>query len=118
MTNLYDQIGEKIKDLRKIYGNISQDDLAKELKVSSNTVSRWETSTYKPSVEDLQKIANFFGVDITSFFPAIENPKLQALMSATGNLADKDIEELTEYAKFRKVRQALEKSKNDKLNQE
>ena len=115
MENIYQQIGNKIKELRQSYGNLSQEDLAKSIKVTSNTVSRWETAVYKPSVEDIQKIAKFFGVSISLFFPDIENPKLQALMSATGNLDQKDIEELIEYANYRKIRQVLA-SKKSKSN--
>lgn len=65
-----------------------------------------------PSVEDLETIARFFGVTLGVFFPDIEpSARLQALMSATGDLDDDDLDELTRYAQFRKARKHLEYSK-------
>lgn len=118
MSEIYKFIGEKIRELRQNYGSIalSQEDLAKKIGVQTNTVSRWETATYKVSAEDLQKLAKTFSVDISVFFPETEQsilkPSLQALMSATSDLTEEDIAELTEYAKFRKARQILNASKS------
>ena len=36
------------------------------MKTTANTISRWETATYKPSISDLERLAQFFGVPITS----------------------------------------------------
>ncbi len=120
MSELYKFIGEKIRELRQNYGSLalSQEDLAKKIGVQTNTVSRWETATYKVSAEDLQKLAIAFSVDISVFFPETEQvkltPSLQALMSATSDLTEEDIAELTEYAKFRKARQILNANKSRK----
>lgn len=120
MSDLYKEIGNRIKELRKNFSSkgLSQEDLAEKIKVPTNTVSRWETATYKVSAEDLQKLAKFFGVDISLFFPETEqttlNPSIQALMSATSDLGDDDIAELTEYARFRKARQVLNANKKRK----
>lgn len=120
MSDLYKEIGNRIKELRKNFSSkgLSQEDLAEKIKVPTNTVSRWETATYKVSAEDLQKLAKFFGVDISIFFPETEQtnlkPSLQALMSATSDLGDDDIAELTEYARFRKARQVLNANKKRK----
>lgn len=117
MSELYKFIGEKIRELRQNFGTValSQEDLAKKIDVQTNTISRWETATYKVSAEDLQKVAKTFCVDISVFFPETEQSKLssglQSLMSATSDLADEDIAELTEYARFRKARQILNASK-------
>ena len=117
MSDLYKYIGGKIRDLRQKYGakGISQEDLAKEIKTSANTISRWETAAYKPSAMDLHNLAKFFGVNISVFFPTMEIPRLQALMSALGELDENDIDELTHYAQYRKAKQLLDaanKSKN------
>ena len=48
---------------------MSQEALAREVKVAANTISRWETCTYRPSLEDLERLARFFEVSITTFFP-------------------------------------------------
>src|SRR5262249_19564936 len=110
MPDIYEQIGQKIRELRDAWpkGRLSQEALANELKIASNTVSRWETGTYKPTPEDLDKLARFFKVSITVFFPNLENDdeRVAALTSATGGLNDRDFEEVVRYAEFRKVRSA------------
>ncbi|MCI0352035.1 MAG: hypothetical protein L0Z53_21660 [Acidobacteriales bacterium] len=53
-----------------------------------------ETATYKPAISDLEKLARYFGVPITAFFPDA-NPKSRAnaLLSATADLNDADLDE-------------------------
>jgi transcriptional regulator with XRE-family HTH domain len=118
MQDLYEVIGKKIKELRTKYGaqGISQEELAKQIKTSANTISRWETGAYKPSAMDLHNLAKFFGVNISVFFPTMDTPRLQALMSALGELDENDIDELTHYAQYRKAKQLLDAAKNDKLS--
>jgi transcriptional regulator with XRE-family HTH domain len=82
---------------------------------TANTISRWETATYKPGVGDLDRLARFFGVSITTFFPDMEqDTKTQALLSATSDLNDDDFEELVRYAQFRKAKKALAQAKEPK----
>jgi len=118
MTTLYEHIGHKIRQLRNSYPNgaLSQEGLAAQLKVASNTVSRWETGTYKPTPKDLEALARFFSVSITTFFPdlAPDDARVTALTSATGGLDDKDFEEVIRYAEFRKARRAMENAKRKK----
>ena len=59
MSDLYTYIGQKIRELRENYGakGASQDEVAKAVGTTANTVSRWESATYKPSVNDLYKVA-------------------------------------------------------------
>jgi transcriptional regulator with XRE-family HTH domain len=113
--NLYKYIGEKIRELRQL-NSLSQDDLARKIEVPTNTISRWETATYKPSAVDLEKLADTLNVAISYFFPEAEQPNLsanlQALLSASAELDDHDLQELTAYAKFRKARAVLNASKN------
>ncbi len=107
MLDIYQQIGSQIRELRTtIRGKgISQAELAEALKTTANTVSRWETATYKPSISDLEKIARFFGVPITSFFPQPQViSRTKTLLTATADLDDEDLEELTFYALFRRAR--------------
>ena len=118
MTSLYEHIGHKIRQLRVAYpkGALSQEALAAKLKVAANTVSRWETGKYKPTPEDLDSLARFFSVPITTIFPDLnaDAARVTALTSATGGLADKDFEEVVRYAEFRKARRALEGAKRSK----
>jgi transcriptional regulator with XRE-family HTH domain len=115
MPDLYEHIGQKIRELRMAYpkGSLSQEALAAKLNVSANTVSRWETGTYKPTPKDLAKLARFFAVSITIFFPDLQtdDARVAAFTSATGGLSEADFQEVLRYAEFRKARRALEGSK-------
>lgn len=110
--NIYEYIGNKIRSLRE-EARLSQDALAKEIGVSTNTISRWETATYKLSINDLQKLASFFKVGLATLLPQEENeqPTYKALLSATGDLPEEDIKELIAYAQFRRARRLLEEAK-------
>ena len=111
MSEIYRKIGEKIRELRTENG-IGQEALASALKTTSNTISRWETAIYKPSVSDLERVAEFFSVPISVFFPQMDtNVRVQALLSATGNLSDDEFDEVTQYALFRKARKTLKQKK-------
>jgi transcriptional regulator with XRE-family HTH domain len=113
MSDLYITIGKTIRQLR---GEMSQEALAKELDVAPNTLSRWETGTYKPTPADLDLIARSFGVPITIFFPdqPAEDQRVKALTSATGGLDDQDFEEVLRYAQFRRARRVLVGSKGSR----
>src|SRR5215216_7962062 len=110
--DLLDHIAAKIRDLRVNYNSgegLSQESLAVHLKVAPNTISRWETGTYRPSLKDLERISRFFGVAMTSFLPEDmvdedEDENLKALLRTARQLHPADLEELKRYAEFRKVR--------------
>lgn len=109
---LLDYIAARIKDLRVNYNNgegLSQDLLATHLNVAANTISRWETGTYRPSFKDVEKISRFFGVSIMSFIPPEmidedEDESIKALLRTARQLDPADLEELRQYAEFRKAR--------------
>lgn len=120
MRDIYKLIGEKIRELRTTFQGrgISQEALAQEMRTTPNTISRWETATYKPAISDLQRLADFFGVPISVFFPGLEpNERIQALLSATGDLDDDELQEVTEYALYRKARRALKAHKTKKAHE-
>jgi transcriptional regulator with XRE-family HTH domain len=112
MPSIYEQIGQKIRDLRTD-AQLSQDKLASKLGIAANTVSRWETGTYKTTPEDLDKLARLFEVPIAVFFPDqdFNQERVAALTSATGGLDEADFKEVLQYAAFRKARQALKSAK-------
>jgi transcriptional regulator with XRE-family HTH domain len=101
-----------IRDLRVNYNSgegLSQEKLAIHLKVAPNTISRWETGTYCPSVVDLERIARFFGVGMMAFVPSElvdkeEDENLKALLRTARQLHPADLEELQKYAEFRRAR--------------
>lgn len=111
--NVLNFVAEKILELRTNFGGrgISQEELAKAINKSTNTVSRWETATYKPSIEDLEKLARFFKVSILEFFPAETKQaedRIMPLLRAAENLTDNDLRELQQYAEYRKGRHLLQ----------
>lgn len=52
---------ERLKELRTEKG-LSQDDLAKALKVNQRSVSNWETGVRQPDYETLVFLAEYFSV--------------------------------------------------------
>ena len=109
---LLDHIAAKIRELRVSYNHgegLSQEALAKQLKVVPNTISRWETGTYCPSFTDVERIARFFGVSMMAFIPSEmineeEDESLKALLRTARQLHPADLEELQKYAEFRRAR--------------
>ena len=57
----------RIEEIRKERG-IRQEDFAKELGVSRQTISSLETGRYNPSIFLAYKIARFFGMTIEDVF--------------------------------------------------
>ena len=110
--DLLDHVAAKIRDLRVNYNSgegLSQESLAKHLKVAPNTISRWETGMYRPSFKDVEKIARFFGVSMMLFLPddminEDEDENLRALLRTARQLHPADLEELRKYAEFRRAR--------------
>ncbi len=59
-------IGEKIRAIR-VRSQTKQRELAKHLSVTNSTVSNWENGRRLPSIEELQRIAVFFGISLDVF---------------------------------------------------
>jgi transcriptional regulator with XRE-family HTH domain len=110
LTEIHVVIGEKIRDLRTSFGGrgISQAELARRIHTTANTVSRWETGLYKPSITDLEALIHFFGVSISQIFPDPKPPsQLSALLSAVEGLKGADVEEVILYARIRRAMKEL-----------
>lgn len=60
-------LGKRIRELRQ-RNRITQETLADALGVTSQAVSRWETSGSYPDMEIIPAIANYFGVSIDELF--------------------------------------------------
>ena len=67
-------LGNKIQMLRK-NKNLSQQELAEKLSVSSQAVSKWERNLSTPDISMLPVIARFFGITMDELF----NYRLDAL---------------------------------------
>jgi len=111
--SLYEHIAAKIREMRLAEG-WSQEELAKKMGEPANTISRWETATYKPTAEHLEKLATLFHESITIFFPGVERESAipQALLSATRGLKPAELEAVIHYAEFTRARAALKKEKS------
>ena len=106
---VYEYIGQKIQSFRNQHG-MTQEDLARQVEVTPNTISRWETATYKVQIENLESLSRIFRVPIWSFLPSeVQAPteQLQTLLSATGDLPEEDLIELERYAEFIRARTAI-----------
>ena len=57
------KIGSFLKELRKEKG-LTQEQLAERLKVSSRSVSRWETGNNMPDLSILVELSDFYNLDI------------------------------------------------------
>jgi transcriptional regulator with XRE-family HTH domain len=117
--SIIEHVGGRIREIRREKG-LSQEALAQVLGTTANTISRWETSTYRPTIDDLEKLSRFFEVVITDFFPPEEetnNAQITALLRAAKNLSTDDLEELRNYAEFRKARGLL-KGKTQSTNKQ
>ena len=60
-------LGNKIRILRR-NKNITQEELARELSVSSQAVSKWERCIASPDISVLPAIARFFGITMDELF--------------------------------------------------
>lgn len=109
MADIFTHVGTRIRELRTGYDSgrgLSQEKLASALGVTTNTISRWETATYHPSLGDLEKVATFFGVPIATLLPLVDQPKnepIAALLQTATQLTPEDVEEVRRYAEFRKA---------------
>lgn len=67
MRDIKQIIANNIIELRK-HNNLTQNELAKKLNYSDNTISRWEHAEITPSVENLELISETFNVPIEDLF--------------------------------------------------
>ncbi len=63
-----EKLGDKIYDLR-MSNKLSQDELADKIKVSRQTISKWEANAYQPKANMLMRLSDAFNVDSTYFMP-------------------------------------------------
>jgi transcriptional regulator with XRE-family HTH domain len=108
-TDLFTHIGSKLRELRAQFHSgrgLSQEALAEQLKVSPNSISRWESASYHPTMRDLDHLARFFGVSILVFFPdqqLAEDEMVAALLRGAKDLDSSDRDKLRAFAEFRKA---------------
>ena len=72
------ELGNKIKMLR-LKAGLTQEKLAYELKVSFQTISKWENNVCAPDIAMLPKLSVFFGVTIDELFDLTKEQKLKRI---------------------------------------
>lgn len=77
-------IGEKIKQLRQDK-KITQEDLGKAIGVTTSMVGMYETNARKPSLEVLDKIANYFDISTDFLLSRTDNPQQEKIKEYTCN---------------------------------
>jgi transcriptional regulator with XRE-family HTH domain len=113
-------VGDRIRELRTSYRGrgLSQEELASKLRIATNTISRWETGKYRPSIEDLEMLARFFSISISEFFPEEGPPprekRLNALLRGAENLNDDDLSDVQRYLEFVQMRTAYERPRKSR----
>ena len=65
----------RLRELRESK-RMSQQRLAKELNMSQNTISRYETGAHEPGITELIKIADYFKVSIDYLLERTDNPSM------------------------------------------
>ena len=73
-------LSEKLYKLRKNSG-LSQEQLAEQLNVSRQAISKWESGTAVPESEKLITISNYFGVSVDYLLKDDEEDKAKAIVS-------------------------------------
>ena len=90
----------KLKELRE-QQNLSQQDLAKILKVSPSTVSNWESGKRQPDIQMIVVIANYFNVSVDEVLGRSVEDRVRKTNTENHNL---DIDEVLKIVnKLKKV---------------
>ena len=62
-----EKTGDRIKQMRKEVLHMTQAQLAKELWLSTVSVSKWERGIVMPSLDNVMELARLFGVPVEAF---------------------------------------------------
>lgn len=70
--------GSRLKELRTLKG-LSQGDLSKVLKVTRSCIGNYEQGKREPNFEDLEKIADYFNVDMNYLLGKSDVPRVNPI---------------------------------------
>lgn len=120
-----DSFGEKLKELRA-KKNVTIMEMAEEIHIDVSTLIQYENGTRKVPLEVMNRIADYFGIDVNSLIHVGLNEKTHSTLVSTNpkkierykrfieevgvdSFTDEEFEQLLNYAKFivsqRKVKQ-------------
>lgn len=74
-------LGEKLKKARKNIG-MSQNEVAEELMLSRQTISKWENNVCLPDLENFQRICKLYKVDFNTILSKDEGKIIIILIRA------------------------------------
>ena len=111
-------IGNQIKTFRKSAG-FTQDELAKRLNTTKQTISRYEKGDRKANQDMLFELCDIFGVSIDDFFPsqneALQSPTTSPIQTIYDQLEPPRQRKVITYAE--KLRDEQEKRRKAKKNE-
>lgn len=111
-------IGNQIKTFRKSAG-FTQDELAKRLNTTKQTISRYEKGDRKANQDMLFELCDIFGVSIDDFFPsqneALQSPTASSIQTIYDQLAPPRQSKVLTYAErqLKEQRNEEETKKNE-----
>lgn len=109
-------IGNQIKTFRKSAG-FTQDELAKRLNTTKQTISRYEKGDRKANQDMLFELCDIFGVSIDDFFPsqneALQAPTTSPIQTIYDQLEDDRQKKVVTYAE-RQLNEQNEEKNEDK----
>ena len=86
-------VGEKIQYYRRKCG-FSQEELGRQLLVSRQTISLWEMDKTLPTIDNLVRLKEIFGVSIDEMLNTAQNPAETDSLQATAGQATQNIQNL------------------------
>ncbi len=93
------EIGRKIKELRKLK-NITQEELAIYLNITTQAISKWENEINSPDIELLPKISAYFGITIDELFSITDDIKFDRIKHLLNYDLEISYEKYIEYEEF------------------
>ena len=113
-------IGNQIKTFRKSAG-FTQDELAKRLNTTKQTISRYEKGDRKANQDMLFELCDIFGVSIDDFFPsqneALQSPTTSPIQTIYDQLEDDRRKKVVTYAERQLNEQNEEKTKINEVSE-
>lgn len=95
------KFNEKLVSIRKKQG-LSQEELGKELQVSRQTISKWETGQSYPDFQSLVMLSDYFGMSLDELVKDIDVQDIR-----DKNLTDEKVDSI--FSDVQKMKDILEK---------
>lgn len=113
-------IGNQIKTFRKSAG-FTQDELAKRLNTTKQTISRYEKGDRKANQDMLFELCDIFGVSIDDFFPsqneALQSPTASSIQTIYDQLAPPRQSKVLTYAEGQLDEQRNEETQPNEVSE-